>query len=205
MMRLDVATLSIHTGKAAAAQSKIEHYFKAGQGAGTLCASWTAELGDLNRVLVLRAFDDSAALHAERERMLVSGDVFGASEHLIDVTFEAYAPFPYFPPRLSGTFGGVYEFRVYRIKPTGIKPVLAAWETALPPRTRLSPIVFVGYALDGVTPRMLHICPYRDLAERTRIRAEAVASGEWPPKGGPDWLTVMDSTICIPAAFSPLR
>ncbi|MGC1818943.1 MAG: NIPSNAP family protein [Casimicrobiaceae bacterium] len=205
MMRLDVATLSIHTGKAAAVQSRVEQYFKAGQGAGTLCASWTTEIGDLNRVLVLRAFDDSVALHAERERMLVSGDIFGASEYLIDVAFEAYAPFPYFPPQLSGSFGGVYEFRVYRIKPSGIKPVLAAWEMALPPRTRLSPIVFVGYALDGVTPRMLHICPYRDLAERTRVRAEAVASGEWPPKGGPDWLTVMDSTICVPAAFSPLR
>jgi len=31
------------------------------------------------------------------------------------------------------------------------------------------------------------------------------ASGEWPPKGGPDWLTVMDPTIWAPAAFSLLR
>lgn len=205
MMRLDVATLSIHTGRVAAVQSKIEQYFKAGQGRGTLCASWTSEIGRLNRVLVLRAFDDSETMHAERERMLVSGDIFGASEHLVDVSFDAYAPFSYFPPQLSGAFGGIYEFRVYRIRPTGIKPVLAAWETALPPRTRLSPIVFVGYALEGVTPRMVHICAYRDLAERARIRGEAVASGEWPPKGGPEWLTVTDSTICIPAAFSPLR
>jgi len=121
MMRLDVATLSIHTGKGAAAQSKVEQYFKAGQGAGTLCASWTSEIGGLDRVLVLRAFDDSGTMHAERERMLVSGDIFGASDHLNDVTFDACTPFPYFPPQLSGSFGGVYEFRVYRIKLSRIR------------------------------------------------------------------------------------
>lgn len=47
--------------------------------------------------------------------------------------------------------------------------------------------------------------PYADLNERSRIRGEAVAADIWPPKGGPDWLTVMQSTICIPARFSPLR
>ncbi|HSQ81077.1 MAG TPA: NIPSNAP family protein [Casimicrobiaceae bacterium] len=89
MMRLEVATLSVHTGKAAAVQFGFERHFRAGQGAGTLCASWTSESGGLNRVLVLRAFDDSGTMHAERERMLVSGDIFG-----------------------------VYEFRVYRIEPS---------------------------------------------------------------------------------------
>ena len=70
MMRLDVATLSVHNGKAASVQSKVEQYFKAGQGSGTLCASWTSEIGELYRVLILlRAFDDSATMHAERERM----------------------------------------------------------------------------------------------------------------------------------------
>ncbi|HMA32008.1 MAG TPA: NIPSNAP family protein [Casimicrobiaceae bacterium] len=87
MMRLDVATLSIHTGTAAAVQSKVEQRFRAGQGAGTLCASWTTEIGGLNRVLILRAFDDSETMHAGRDRMLVSGDIFGAGEHLLDVTF----------------------------------------------------------------------------------------------------------------------
>jgi len=52
---------------------------------------------------------------------------------------------------------------------------------------------------------MHHVTPYADLNERTRIRGEAVASGIWPPKGGADWLTVMGSTICVPARFSPLR
>ena len=36
MMPLNVATLSIHTGRAAALQSKVEQDVRAGQGAGTL-------------------------------------------------------------------------------------------------------------------------------------------------------------------------
>jgi hypothetical protein len=33
----------------------------------------------------------------------------------------------------------------------------------------------------------------------------AVAAGNWPPKGGPDRLTNMQSTIFLPAMFSPLH
>jgi hypothetical protein len=37
------------------------------------------------------------------------------------------------------------------------------------------------------------------------VRAESVARGVWPPKGGPDWLTgEMRSIIALPTAISPL-
>lgn len=205
MTRLEVATLSIRTATAAAALQGIERHAAQAGSKGTLCAVWTAEIGTLNRILIVRAFDEHDDLLAERARIVESGDFFGASGELVDCTFETWAPFPFVTPRLAGEFGGVYEFRVYGVKPAGIRPTLAAWEAAVPPRTRLSPIVMAAYALDGATPRIMHACPYADLNERSRIRAEAVAAGIWPPKGGPDWLTVMQSTICIPARFSPLR
>lgn len=38
------------------------------------------------------------------------------------------------------------------------------------------------------------------------FRADAVAQGIWPPKGGPAWLTTeMTSTIALPLAVSPLK
>lgn len=205
MKYLEVATLSIRTATAAAALQGIERHAGAQGGRGTLCAVWTAEIGGLNRILIVRAFDEHDDLLAERARIVESGEFFGASGALVDCTFETWAPFPFVPPRLFGEFGSVYEFRVYGVKPAGLRPTLAAWEAAVPARARLSPIVMAAYALDGATPRILHVCPYADLNERSRIRGEAVAAGVWPPKGGPDWLTVMQSTICIPARFSPLR
>ena len=60
-------------------------------------------------------------------------------------------------------------------------------------------------ALDGV-PRFANIWAYPSLDARSKARADAVAQGIWPPKGGPAWLTTnMNSTIALPVAISPLR
>jgi hypothetical protein len=205
MTRYEFATLSIHTGTAAKALAGIERYLTANADGGKLFAVWTAEIGTLNQIQIVRGFSSSDAVHAERERMLRSGDLFGATEFLTGLALDTYAPFPFFAPLPTGAFGGVYEVRVYHIKPAGLQPVLTAWEAAVPARQKFSPILLAGYALDGATPRMVHICPYDSVDQRTRIRGEAVAAGIWPPKGGPDWLTDMQSTIYLPAAFSPLH
>ena len=205
MQRLELATLSIRTATPAAALQGIERYAGQHKGPGAFAGVWTAEIGTLNRILVLRSFDAQDELFAERARIVESGDFFGASDQLVDCTFETWAPYPFVKPQLAGAFGAFYEVRIYGIRPAGMRPTLAAWEAAVPARTKLSPIVVAAYALDGATPRMLHVCPYADLNERTRVRGEAVSSGIWPPKGGPDWLTVMQATICVPAKFSPMR
>jgi hypothetical protein len=75
----------------------------------------------------------------------------------------------------------------------------------VPERTTRSPLIGAMYALDGTVPRFLNIWPYKSVDERSRIRAEAVKDGIWPPKGGPAHLTTMESTIYMPAPFSPLR
>ena len=112
MQRLELATLSIRTGTAAAALQGIERYTAQCNGPGTLAGMWTSEIGGLNRILVLRSFDAKDELFAERARVIESGDFFGTSEQLVDA---------------------------------------------------------------------------------------------WPPKEGPDWLTVMQAAICMPAKFSPMR
>ncbi|MEO5764364.1 MAG: NIPSNAP family protein [Casimicrobiaceae bacterium] len=205
MTRYEFATLSIRTATAGKALAGIERYLEAHAARATLHAVWTAEIGVLNRIQVVRSFASSDALADERERMQVDGDLFGATDFLTGMSLDTYAAFPFFAPLSAGAFGAVYEVRNYDIKPAGLKPVLAAWEVAIGERQKLSPILFAGYALEGATPRMIHVCPYRSTDERARIRAEAVATGVWPPKGGPDWLTNMQSTIFLPAQFSPLH
>jgi hypothetical protein len=205
MTRYEFATLSIQTGTAGKALAGIERYLDTNANRGKLFAAWTAEIGSLNQIQIVRGFESSDVLHAERTRMLESGDLFGATETLTGLALDTYAPFPFFAPLPTGAFGAVYEVRVYHIKPAGLRPVLSAWEAAIGERQKLSPILLAGYALDGAVPRMVHICPYAGVDARTRIRGEAVSSGIWPPKGGPDWLTTMQSTIFIPAKFSPLH
>ena len=60
-------------------------------------------------------------------------------------------------------------------------------------------------ALDGV-PRFANIWAYPSLDARSKARADAVAQGIWPPKGGHASLTTeMSSTIALPTAVSPLK
>ena len=56
-------------------------------------------------------------------------------------------------------------------------------------------------------PRPLtQVWPIPSLPERQEARAKSVADGNWPPKGGPDWLSPeMYSAIALPLPFSPLR
>jgi hypothetical protein len=153
---------------------------------------------------VLRGFDDHALLLGERERILRTTDPFGAGDTIASLNFDSYAPFPFLPPVKPGKYGAVYEIRTYKLKHGGVPHTIAAWEAAVPARCELSPLSIAMYALDG-PPRFTHIWPFASLDARAAVRADSVAKGIWPPKGGPDWLTgEMRSIIGLPTAISPL-
>ncbi|QEL23509.1 NIPSNAP family protein [Bosea sp. F3-2] len=203
-MRYEIATLTVRLGKAASAIAAIDAALKESGAKGRLLGCWTSEIGRLNQIFVLRGFADDVELRQERERMLASGNPFGCGEDVEALDFDSYAPFPFLPPVTPGKFGSVYEIRTYMLKHGGVPPTIAAWEAAVPARVALSPLVIAMYALDGPA-RFTHIWPFASLDHRAAVRADSVAKGIWPPKGGPQWLTgEMYSTIALPTAISPL-
>ncbi|WP_435121218.1 NIPSNAP family protein [Amycolatopsis thermoflava] len=183
----------------------LESYTTDSAAGGTLLGCWETEHGVIvGRLLLLREFADAGALAAERQRILTSSDPFGIGEHLESFRVCSYAPFPFLPPVRTGQFGGVYEFRTYRLKVGGLGPTMAGWEAALPERTKLYPLTTAMYALDGA-PRITHIWPFPSLDERLAIRRESYERGIWPPENGPENIAHATSTIAIPVPFSPLR
>lgn len=203
-MRYEIATLTLRLGKAGTAVAAIDAAFKSGDAKGQLLGCWASEIGMLNQIILLRGFPDEAALRTERERMLANGNPFGCGEDIAALDFDSYAPFPFLPPIKPGRYGAVYEFRTYKLKHGGVPATIAAWEAAIPERVKLSPLVIAMYALDG-PPRFTHIWPFESMNQRAEVRAESVAKGIWPPKGGPQWLTgEMMSMIALPTAISPL-
>ncbi|QCI65947.1 NIPSNAP family protein [Phreatobacter stygius] len=203
-MLYELATLSIRLGTAAKAIAGIDSYVKEPTAKGRLLGCWASEIGELNRLVVLRGFADADALAAERTRTLGTTNPFHCGEALSHLRLESYAPFSFLPPVTTGKFGQVYEIRTYGLKLGGVGPTSAAWEAAMPERAKLSPLTIAMYALDG-PQRFTHIWPYASLDARAAVRTESVAGGVWPPKGGPDWLTgEMVSTIGLPTAISPL-
>lgn len=203
-MRYEIATLDVRLGATPEVVAGIDAAAKTDDSGAVLLGCWISEIGTLNQILVLRSFPDDASLQIARTRLLNDTNPFGRGDAITRITFDSYAPFPWAPPPKPGRYGAVYEIRTYRLKHGGLAPTIAAWEAAMPERLKYSPLTLVMFALDG-EPRFTHIWPFQSLEHRARARANSVADGAWPPKGGPAWLTGdMRSTIALPAEISPL-
>jgi hypothetical protein len=204
-MIYNVSTIEVQPGKGNDAVAAVGTACERGDVGGTLIACLVAEIGALNKVLVIHAHADGSALLADRERMLMAGNPFGVADFATTLAMDSFALFPgveFMPP---GDLGPVFEVRNYRLKRGGLAATFAAWDKVRVARAKVSPLAAVMYATSGIVPRFMHIWPFRTLNERLALRADAVKQGIWPPPGGLPHIEAMQSEIYLPAAFSPLR
>lgn len=195
-----LSTIIFGAGKAASA---IENWLD--NGTGKLHGAWFSDIGQLNEVYLLRSYETSEEMLEERERLARSDNPFGCLDLLQNYSVESYRSLDFMGDIPCGELGPVYEIRTYRMKLNGLVPTTEKWQAALPKRNEYSPCIAAMYAVDG-TPRLTQIWPYGSLEARSSARGQSVADGNWPPKGGPDWLEPdMISTIAMPMAFSPLK
>jgi hypothetical protein len=96
----------------------------------------------------------------------------------------------------------IYEFRTYRLKVGSLPEVLKRFGEAYQHRKKLSELAAFWYTEIGPLNEVVHVWPYKDVAERSRIRGEAVKDPNWPPKIG-EFLLDLQSEIVIPYSFSP--
>jgi hypothetical protein len=99
--------------------------------------------------------------------------------------------------------GGIYEMRIYTYQPGSIPEVLQRWSDAIPHREAFSPLAAAMYTEVGALNRWMHIWPYKDLADRSRVRDEARKSPHWPTGAGVR--VSQENKILVPAAFSPMH
>ncbi len=94
----------------------------------------------------------------------------------------------------------IYEVRTYTLKPGGTAQFEANFGEALPHREKYSPLGAFWHTDIGPLNQVIHVWPYKDLEERTRIREEAGQDPNWPPRS--DGLILnMESEIYIAADF----
>ena len=158
---------------------------------------WVSEIGVLNRVVLFRTADTYAGLLDGRPELLAA--IPKDAIQSVDVTSWRIIS-PLLP---AGAHGGVYEWRCYEMKLGQVGDVEEAFVASLPPRLELSGLVCGMVSLEG-TPRLAHIWPYADMNARMEIRAQAVASGIWPPKVA-SHLNIMENAILLPAKDSAWR
>jgi hypothetical protein len=165
---------------------------------------WHTEVGGLNQIIHLWPYDSLA----ERERIRVEAVKTGAwppkiGEFIETMESKILIPAPFSPPLAPRQLGSIYEFRSYIDKPGSIPKVIERWGAAIGERVKLSPLVGAWYTEFGPLNQWVHVWAYKDLAERQRVRDEAVARGIWPPPGG-DPPQRQENVLAVPASCSPL-
>jgi len=98
----------------------------------------------------------------------------------------------------------IYEARTYQLKPRATAEFLELFGDAYPRRAEVSKLSGFFYTDIGPLNEVVHVWPYRSLADREKKRALAMGKPElkWPPKVG-HLIESMTSEIFIPAPFTP--
>ena len=96
----------------------------------------------------------------------------------------------------------IYEIRTYRLAPGSVAEYEKRFGDAYEHRKKYSELLGFWHTELGPLNEVVHIWPYRDLAERARVRADAAKEANWPPKGR-ELIQAMRSEIVAPFAFVP--
>ncbi len=171
-----------------------------------LMGFWSTEVGNLDEVVELWAYDDAA----HRDQVLAQAaqlEGWSALEaaHLHQAQVSQWvASAPFSPPAAAGTYGALYELRIYDYEPGSIPRVMQAWQAKLPVRLEFSPLITCGHSVSGTLGQWYHLWAYENAAERQRIRSEAVRQKAWPPES-PGGLVRQHNRLLVPSTFSPWR
>jgi NIPSNAP len=181
----------------AALPSRVKH--------SELAAFWHTDIGPLNQVIHVWPYEDLKQRADIRAKAAQEPNWPPKTTDLVlSMQSEIFIPAP-FSPKLGGgqKLGNVYEMRIYQYQPGAIPTVIERWGEALKGgRLNLSPIAACMSSDIGQLNVWIHIWPYKDLAERARIRTESQKLSTWPPKTR-EFLVSQQTKILIPASFSP--
>ncbi len=199
-MFCELTTLTIKAGAVKQALDRLQSLVAGPH----LLGCWYTVLGNEPRIFVLNRGEPSS--EGLRHKAVANLGLFELGDIASTISVDTYATLPCIPDIETGAFGGLYEIRTYELQPAkALELAHKGWADVIDVRLEFAPISTVMHSVGGLIPRLVHIYPYRDLAQRQQIRDAAIATGFWPPKGGAERNQVMRTEIAIPASFSPLR
>jgi hypothetical protein len=178
--------------------------------AGTLVGWWSSEIGTLNQLVHMWSWNDLA--ERQRQRALLRAKPEWTEGYTPEVDKlvhrrEVEIINPVLPVRAPAEAGNFYELRAYRTHPGKVAPWLKLFTGVLPAREKYSKIVGLWQSEIGEQNQVMHLWAYRDLKERSEVRARVLQDPQWQAylaESAP-LLRHMTSTILVPARFSPLR
>lgn len=203
-MHYNITILHIRAGQPHPMLKGIEGWLGQHPSKGQFLACWYADIGNINQLLLMHAYQDIETLHAERTAWIASGACFGIPKDLTGVTMRAGKQMAGLPELQPGKLGPIYEVRTYVMMPHDHATGMQAWADAVPGRAKVTKPLIIMQTTDGPATGLIHIWPYPTVDERMRVRREVIEKGIWPPKNGARYIDRQQSDIFLPAPFSPL-
>ena len=206
-MIVEFRTYTLQPGSVAEAEKRFGEALANRTKLSPLAAFWHTEVGPLNRIIHVWPYADMAERTRIRaESTKLQGWPPAIREFVVEQKSQIFIPAPFSPTLEPRQLGGIYEIRIYTLKPGMIPNQIERWAGAIDARTKLSPLAFAGHSELGELNLWCHIWAYKDAASRFEIRDKARREGVWPPKGGtPGAILKQEIMLAVPAAFSPLR
>jgi hypothetical protein len=204
-MILEMRTYRVKPGSVAEVEERFGKALERRQKLSKLGAFWHTEVGPLNRIIHCWPYEDLGQRHKIRaEAAKLEGWPPPIQEFLETMESKIVIPAPFSPPFEERRLGNIYEIRTYTMLPGVAALVTEKWAEKIPERIKLSPLAFCGHTELGDLNQWIHIWAYKDAAERTSVRAEAVRKGIWPPATRGQFVA-QENMLVVPAACSPLR
>ena len=96
----------------------------------------------------------------------------------------------------------IYEVRTYTLRPGTVAEFEERFAARLSLREQHSKLGAFWHTEFGPLNQVIHVWPYENTLERSKIRAEAIKRGIWPPKTS-EFIAEMKSEIFEPRPYSP--
>src|SRR5262249_59612725 len=115
-MYYDVTIITVRPGTEQKALARLKETLPPMAG-DELLACWYSDIGSLNRILLIRAASDLTRIHAEREKILRSGNPLGVGEYIVGTSVDTYVSFPFMQPLTPRQYGPLFEVPPVLLQP----------------------------------------------------------------------------------------
>ena len=204
-MIIEMRTYRLKTGSVPEVEKRFGEALRDRVKVSPLGAFFHTEVGPLNRIIHCWPYENLGERTRLRgEAMKLPGWPPKIQEFLEEMESKIIIPAPFSPKLEPRQLGGLYEIRIYTMRPGAIPEQIERWSGQIGERTKLSPLAFCGHTELGGLNQWIHVWAYKDAAERFRIRDEARATGAWPPATRGQFVK-QENMFVVPAEFSPLR
>jgi NIPSNAP len=204
-MIIEMRTYTLQPGTLAEVEKRFGEALPAREKHSKLAAFWHTEVGPLNRIIHVWAYDTFEHRSAVRAAaMQGAGWPPPIREFITDMQSELFLPAPFSPALEPRQVGPLFEMRQYTLAAGAIPGLIERWSEKIEARTKFSPLVGGWYSEFGALNKWVHIWAYKDAAERSRVREAAAASGNWPARNPPGVVIRQENALLLPASFSPI-